>query len=50
VGKAGWEEVADFALDWAIDNARYLFTPADIEAAFPPLESRAEPGRPEARM
>lgn len=50
VGQAGWEEVADFALDWAIDNARYLFTPADIEAAFPPLESRAEPGRPEARM
>lgn len=22
IGEAGWEEVADYALDWAIENAR----------------------------
>lgn len=34
VGQAGWEEVADFALDWANRNARAQVPLADVKAAF----------------
>jgi len=34
VGQAGWEEVADFALQWAAKNARAQVPLADVKAAF----------------
>lgn len=34
VGEKGWEEVADFALQWAAKNARAQVTLADVKAAF----------------
>ncbi|MFL5488238.1 MAG: alpha/beta hydrolase [Gemmatimonadaceae bacterium] len=36
VGQTGWEEVADFALQWAKENARGQVTFADLTAAFTP--------------
>jgi pimeloyl-ACP methyl ester carboxylesterase len=36
VGQKGWEEVADFAIQWAKDNARDQVTLADVKAAFAP--------------
>jgi pimeloyl-ACP methyl ester carboxylesterase len=33
-GEKGWEEVADFALQWAAKNARAQVTLADVKAAF----------------
>ena len=36
VGQKGWEEVADFAIQWARDNARDQVTLADVKAAFAP--------------
>jgi len=34
VGEKGWEEVADFALQWAAKNARAQVTLADVKVAF----------------
>ena len=34
VGQEGWEEVADFALQWATRNARQQVPLADVKAAF----------------
>jgi pimeloyl-ACP methyl ester carboxylesterase len=44
VGQKGWEEVADFAIQWARDNARDQVTFADVKAAFVPgtISSGAE--------
>jgi pimeloyl-ACP methyl ester carboxylesterase len=36
VGQKGWEEVADFAIQWAKENARDQVTLADVKAAFAP--------------
>ena len=36
VGQKGWEEVADFALQWANENARGQVSLADVNAAFAP--------------
>ncbi len=36
VGQKGWEEVADFALQWANENARGQVSLADVKAAFAP--------------
>ena len=36
VGEPGWEEVADFALQWAEKNARAQVPLSDVEAAFDP--------------
>jgi pimeloyl-ACP methyl ester carboxylesterase len=41
VGQAGWEEVADFAIDWAAKNARQQVTLADVQEAF--AENRSFP-------
>ena len=35
VGQAGWEEVADFALEWAKKHAVEQVTYDDVQAAFP---------------
>jgi pimeloyl-ACP methyl ester carboxylesterase len=39
VGQKGWEEVADFALQWANNNARDQVTLADVNSAFAPSTS-----------
>jgi pimeloyl-ACP methyl ester carboxylesterase len=49
VGQKGWEEVADFALQWANDNARGQVTLADVKAAFTPDTAYTTPGSPELR-
>jgi pimeloyl-ACP methyl ester carboxylesterase len=50
VGQKGWEEVADFALQWANEHARGQVTLADVTAAFAPETSyTANPGGPELR-
>jgi len=36
VGQQGWEEVADFAIQWANSNARGQVTLADVTEAFVP--------------
>ena len=36
VGEKGWEEVADFALEWSEKNAQEQVTFTDVEAAFDP--------------
>jgi alpha-beta hydrolase superfamily lysophospholipase len=36
VGQAGWEQVADFALTWALENSHYQITAEDVMAAFAP--------------
>jgi pimeloyl-ACP methyl ester carboxylesterase len=41
VGQAGWEEVADFAVQWATEHARDQVTLADVKSAFaPPVADR----------
>src|SRR5256886_10281737 len=50
VGQAGWEQVADFALSWALENSHYPITTEEVNAAFAPSQVRTEPGEPEARM
>ena len=50
VGQAGWEQVADFALDWALENSHYQITADEVQAAFAPTPMRVEQDRPEARM
>jgi len=39
VGQKGWEEVADFAIQWANNNARDRVTLADVKSAFAPSTS-----------
>jgi len=39
VGQKGWEEVADFAIQWAHNNARDQVTLADVNSAFAPSAS-----------
>ena len=38
-GAPGWEEVADFAIQWAHNNARDQVTLADVNSAFAPSAS-----------
>ena len=49
VGQKGWEEVADFALQWANENARGLVTFADVKAAFAPDMTYTSSTNPELR-
>jgi pimeloyl-ACP methyl ester carboxylesterase len=49
VGQKGWEEVADYALQWGIAHARNRITLADVTAAFPPDISYTSPGTGEIR-
>jgi len=43
VGQTGWEEVADFALDWAAKNVRQQVTLADVKEAFAEERSSTSP-------
>ncbi len=43
VGEPGWEEVADFALQWAAKNARGQVPLSDVAAAFTADESFKQP-------
>jgi len=49
VGQKGWEEVADFALKWANENARGLVSLADVNAAFAPDITYTGSANPELR-
>jgi pimeloyl-ACP methyl ester carboxylesterase len=49
VGQKGWEEVADFALNWARENARGQVGLADIKAAFAPDTTHTSSTNPELR-
>jgi pimeloyl-ACP methyl ester carboxylesterase len=49
VGQAGWEEVADFALDWARQHAVGQVGYDDVKAAFPPLTVTSTTRSPELR-
>jgi len=49
VGQKGWEEVADFALLWANENARGQVSLADVNAAFAPDITYAGSTNPELR-
>lgn len=49
VGQKGWEEVADFALNWARENARGQVGLADIKAAFAPDTTYTSSTNPELR-
>src|SRR6266550_707901 len=40
VGQAGWEQVADFALSWALENSHYPVTAEEVKAAFAPAPMR----------
>lgn len=50
VGQAGWEQVADFALSWALENSHYPITTEEVKAAFAPSQVRTESGEHEVRM
>lgn len=50
VSQAGWEQVADFALSWALENSHYQLTPDDVKAAFAPSPIPSESGEHEMRM
>ncbi len=50
VAQAGWEEVADFALSWALENSHFKLTDEDVKAAFAPSQMRSDTGEQEARM
>ncbi len=50
VGQAGWEQVADFALSWALENSHYPVTAEEVKAAFAPAPMRTDTGETEARM
>jgi pimeloyl-ACP methyl ester carboxylesterase len=41
VGQKGWEEVADFAIQWATEHARDQVTLADVKSAFPPTTTQS---------
>jgi pimeloyl-ACP methyl ester carboxylesterase len=49
VGQKGWEEVADFALQWANANARGQVSLADVKAAFASDRTYTSPGTGEIR-
>jgi pimeloyl-ACP methyl ester carboxylesterase len=49
VGQKGWEEVADFALNWAKENARGQVSLADVKAAFAPDITFTSATNPELR-
>jgi pimeloyl-ACP methyl ester carboxylesterase len=49
VGQAGWEEVADFALEWAKKHAVEQVTYDDVQAAFPASTTTSTTGSPELR-
>ena len=49
VGQKGWEEVADFALQWANENARGQVSLADVRAAFAPDMTYTSSTNPELR-
>lgn len=49
VGQKDWEEVADFALQWANEHARGQVTLADVRAAFPADRTYVAPKSPEIR-
>jgi pimeloyl-ACP methyl ester carboxylesterase len=49
VGQKGWEEVADYALQWGIAHARNKITLADVTAAFAPDVTYTSPGTGEIR-
>jgi pimeloyl-ACP methyl ester carboxylesterase len=49
VGQKGWEEVADFALQWATANARGQVTLDDVRAAFVPERPYTSPSSTEIR-
>ncbi|MDP9206305.1 MAG: alpha/beta hydrolase [Gemmatimonadota bacterium] len=49
VGQKGWEEVADFAIQWANANAREQVTLADVKAAFVPDTTYTSSTNPELR-
>jgi pimeloyl-ACP methyl ester carboxylesterase len=49
VGQKGWEEVADFAIQWANSHARDQVTLADVQAAFVPERPHSAPIDPELR-
>ena len=49
VGQKGWEEVADFAIQWANSHTRDQVTLADVKAAFAPDTTYTTPGSPELR-
>jgi pimeloyl-ACP methyl ester carboxylesterase len=49
VGQKGWEEVADFALQWANENARGQVSLADVKAAFAPDITYTGSTNPELR-
>jgi pimeloyl-ACP methyl ester carboxylesterase len=49
VGQKGWEEVADFAIQWANNNARDQVTLADVNSAFAPSASSSATGSSELR-
>jgi pimeloyl-ACP methyl ester carboxylesterase len=49
LGQKGWQEVADFALQWANEHAHGQVTFADVKAAFTPVTPYTTPGSPELR-
>jgi pimeloyl-ACP methyl ester carboxylesterase len=49
VGQKGWEEVADFAIQWASMNARGQVTLDDVKAAFVPERPYQAPTSPDIR-
>ncbi len=49
VGKKGWEEVADFAVQWANEHVRGQVTLDDVTAAFVPERPLNAPRSPEIR-
>ena len=49
VGQKGWEEVADFAIQWANAHARDQVTLADVKAAFEPDTTYRSSTNPELR-
>jgi pimeloyl-ACP methyl ester carboxylesterase len=50
VGQKGWEEVADFAVQWATEHARGQVTLDDVKAAFVPEQrTYSPPSSPEIR-
>src|SRR3954466_556181 len=50
VGQAGWEEVADFALQWANASVHGQVTLADVKAAFDPDTTFMGDSGPELRV
>jgi pimeloyl-ACP methyl ester carboxylesterase len=49
VGQKGWEEVADFAIQWANMHSRGQVTLADVTAAFVPERPYQAPTNPDLR-